>query len=248
MKNVLIITSFLIFSFYKSQENIQTDRPDQTESTSITPANYFQIETGFHYEKTSDNSSNFALPTILWKYGVIEHFELRLETNFISEKIDHETTSGFPPVTFGFKTRLVDEKKWIPAISFLGHLTTNKWGSKEFQTTHLSPSFRFLFNHTLTDKFSIGYNFGAEWNGESPDTTGLYTFATALSVTEKLGAFAEIYGYVNKYKSADHRIDGGFTYHLNHNFQLDASAGLGLSEISPDYLISCGFSYRFNTK
>jgi hypothetical protein len=31
---------------------------------------------------------------------------------------------------------------------------------------------------------------------------------------------------------------------LNKNFQLDVSGGIGLSDISPDYFVSFGLSYR----
>ena len=168
-------------------------------------------------------------------------------TEFNSEKFQGERISGIVPLTFGFKAKLTEEKKFLPKISFLGHLTANKLGSKDFQTTHIVPTFRLLFQHTLSEKLSLGYNFGAEWNGETPDATGIYTLSTAYSITEKLGGFAEVYGYINETKKPDHRFDTGFTYLVNDNLQIDATTGFGISKISPDYFLSCGISYRFNT-
>ena len=69
---------------------IQTDRPDQTECPFIVPKNHIQIESGFNFEKVNENEKNYLYPTILWKYGVNEKFEIRLiselTTNKISEK------------------------------------------------------------------------------------------------------------------------------------------------------------------
>ena len=229
------------------QESIQTDRPDQTESPAITPKNHLQIETGVFYEKTDRDSENFSYPTLLWKYGINENFELRMITEFNSEKMGSNRNAGVSPLSLGFKTRLSEEKKYVPKISFMGHLTVNKLASESFKTTYPAPSFRFVFQHTLSDKINLGYNVGAEWNGETPDATGIYTIATSYSFTEKLGGFAEIYGVINRYHKPDHRFDAGFTYLLTDDLQMDASSGIGLSEISPAYFLSFGVSYRFRT-
>ena len=58
-----------LFSLAQSQETspIQTDRPDQTESSSIVPAGMFQAETGFLYQKNNHNSTSYLAPTVLMK-------------------------------------------------------------------------------------------------------------------------------------------------------------------------------------
>ncbi|WP_185146669.1 transporter [Chryseobacterium sp.] len=248
MKNICFILLFLLPFILEAQESIQTDRPDQTESVAITPKNFLQIESGLLYEKTGDNSESYSHPTVLWKYGINENFELRMVTEFNTERSENKNLSGLAPMTLGFKAKLAEEIKFLPAISFIGSLTLNKTGTQTFQTPYTAPAFRFLLQHTLSEKWSLGYNLGAEWNGESPDATGIYTLSAAYSLTEKLGAFAEFYGFLNKYQSADHRFDAGFTYLLNDNLQIDASSGLGISKISPDYFLSCGISYRFSTR
>ena len=236
------------FGLVNAQESIQTDRPDQTESTSITPKGHLQIETGFFYERTGKESKSFSHPTVLWKYGIHENFEARIGTEFISEIAYSDKKSGIPPLTFGFKVKLADEKVFFPKISFLGHLTANRLASSNYKTPHPAPSFRFLFQHTLSDQLSLGYNLGAEWNGENPDITGIYTVSTSYSFNERFGSFAEFYGFINEFQPPDHRFDTGFTYLFSNNFQVDASAGIGISHLSPRYFLSCGASYRFRLK
>lgn len=248
MKNTYLTLLFLFPLTLQAQESIQTDRPDQTESPALTPKNFLQIETGLLYEKTAGSSEAYSHPTILWKYGINDNFELRMLTEFNTEKSEDESFSGHAPLTLGFKAKLTEEKKFLPKISFIGNLTLNKTGAKPFQTPYSAPAFRFLFQHTLSENWSMGYNLGAEWNGESPDATAIYTFSTAYSLTDKLGGFAEIYGYLNQFESADHRFDAGFNYLITDNLQIDASSGIGLSKISPEYFLSCGISYRFSTR
>lgn len=247
MKKLTYIFLLLPFTFLNAQESIQTDRPDQTESPAITPKNYLQVETGFFYEKVDRNTQNFSHPTVLLKYGINENFELRLSSEFNSEKTGIYKQSGTPPLSFGFKAKLTDENKYLPKISFIGHLTANRLASAAFKTVHPAPSFRVLFQHTLTEKLSLGYNLGAEWNGDTQEATGIYTVSTAYSFNEKLGGFAEVYGFLNEFQKPDHRFDAGFTYLINNDFQIDASAGVRLSEMAPNHFLSCGISYRFNT-
>ena len=133
MKKLTYIFILLPFTFLNAQESIQTDRPDQTESPSITPKNYLQVETGFLYENVDRDTENFSHPTILWKYGINENFELRVITEFNSEKITDFRESGIPPLTFGFKAKLAEEHKYFPKISMRIHLVLSR--SKPIQKT-----------------------------------------------------------------------------------------------------------------
>jgi hypothetical protein len=64
-------------------------------------------------------------------------------------------------------------------------------------------------------------------------------------LTETIGAYVEFYGFVSQIGKADHRFDLGLTYLFNPNHQLDISGGFGLSETSPSYYFSLGYSFRF---
>ncbi len=244
---------FLIFAstgiFNSAQEStIQTDRPDQTESPAIIPINQLQTEIGFMFEKQNKDFQNYLSPTILWKYGLTQNMELRMITEIATNSFKNQKNFGVVPLTFGFKVNLLEEQSMMPKTSFIGHLTTSNLGSKSFHTKHIAPSFRFLFQHSLSEKLNLGYNIGAKWNGETPDATGIYTISTAYAFSEKFGGFIELYGFLNKFQSSDHRFDGGITYLINQDFQLDASTGVGISEISPEYFFSFGVSYRFPLK
>ena len=242
------ISLFLLFIsttiFSQNQEPIQTDRPDQTETPALVPKGMFQIETGFSFQKNEANSTTQTLPSTLWKYGINDHFELRLITEFTNEKIFDKKVSGFNPILIGCKIKIADEKGIVPKMSFIGHISLPNAASKEFKSEYFAPEFRFVMQHTLSKKVSLSYNLGAEWDGFSPEPTFIYTVATGYSITEKIGSYIELFGFAPQQQTANHNFDGGFTYLISPNFMVDASAGVGITENAPDHYWALGFSFR----
>ena len=248
MKKIFLTTSFLcIFHFIKAQKlpSIQLDRPDQTECPFIVPKKHFQAEIGFLHEKTNAETSSFLLPGALWKYGVNDNFELRLITEFETIKsTGSKAITGLQPIKIGFKSRLCEENGLIPKTSFIGHIALPTIAAEEFKGSFYAPSFRFTMQHSLSKNISLAYNLGTEWDGETPEPTFIYTLTTGFALTEKLGAYMELYGFAPQRDKAAHNIDGGFTYLLRNNIMIDISGGIGLTNNAPNYYTALGFSFR----
>jgi hypothetical protein len=246
MKNkALFSLLFLsIFCYAQEIEPIQTDRPDQTETPSIVPKGMFQVETGFSFQKNKQNNNTNTLPSTLWKYGVNENFELRLITEFISEKIEDRTFSGLNPILIGCKIKISDEKGIFPKTSFIGHVLLPNMASTKFKSEYFAPEFRFVMQHTLSKKMTFSYNLGAEWDGITPEATFIYTITTGYSFTDKLGSYIEFFGFAPEKDKANHSFDGGLTYLINNNFMLDLSSGIGITDNAPDHYVALGFSFR----
>ena len=244
-KIAIIFGLFSIFGIAQNLPTIQTDRPDQTECPFIVPTNYLQMENGFSYQKTDDNSSEIVAPTVLLKYGINDHFELRMITEFLLNKNFDENISGINPILLGFKTRLFEEKGNVPITSFIAHLSIPKLSSLELKTTFYAPEFRFTMQHSLSEKQSLSYNLGAEWNGQTAEPIFIYTLTTGYSFSKKVSGYIELYGFIPQFEKPDHRFDFGLNYLLKPNHQLDISGGFGFSETSPNYFVSLGYSFRF---
>jgi len=257
MKSILPIILFLIFTplFLTAQEDewpeLITDRPDLTESAAIVPRKTLQIETGFVFEgdkagNTSEN--NFSLFTTLLRYGVNENFELRLGTslNLNTVETGGESTSifGISALDVGMKLKMADGDGLKPQVAFLANLIIPQSGTEEYSPEYLSPSMSLALAQDLSDRFSLGYNVGAVWNGLTAKPAAKYSVALAIGLLEKLGSFVEIYGYFPQDEQGINIFDFGFTYLIRHNLQVDASAGFGLSEVSPDYFVNAGISWR----
>jgi len=239
-----LLLAFSYFSQAQTTSPLQADRPDQTETPAIVPKGMFQVETGFTFQKNDALSSTNTLPTILWKYGVNANFELRLITEFVTEKNNNEAFSGVAPVLIGCKIKLCEEKGIVPKASIIGHISLPNMASTKFKRDAVAPEFRFVFQHTLSEKFSLSYNLGSEWDGFSAEPTFIYTLTTGYAITDKLGSYIELFGFAPQSDKANHNFDGGLTYLINPNFMLDLSAGFGITENAPDHYLAIGFSFR----
>lgn len=246
MKNYLLLICTLGIYSIQAQtiEPIQADRPDQTETPAIVPKGMFQVETGFTFQKEETNYKTKSLPTTLWKYGVNENFELRLITEFLSEEINDENFDGLSPILIGFKVKLADEKGIVPKTSFIAHIGLPNAASTRYKTDFFAPQFRFVMQHTLSDKLSLSYNLGSEWDGFSAEPTFIYTLTTGYSITKKVGSYIELFGFAPQNSKANHSFDGGITYLINNNFMLDLSSGIGITDNAPEHYIALGFSFR----
>ena len=234
-------------------ENIVTDRPDQTEAPALTPKKWMQFEIGVQseFDKADGYSSQSSLyPTVLAKYGLSKRFELRLITEYAKDNFKvgnlNSSTSGLAQFTVGSKIAISEAKGWLPQISLITHLELPWIASKDYRPSTIVPRYRFLFCHPINDRINFSYNLGMEWENGSSVSTTIYTASLGFALTDNIGCFVESYGFLRENTSGDNRLDGGVTFLLNSNHQLDVSAGFGLNEISPDYFVSCGYSFRLN--
>ena len=250
---VMILHALLINVHAQSQKpEIVTDRPDQTEAPVLVPRGAVQVETGFVYENDREqnvNTTNYTYNTTLIKYGINENFEFRFISEYLGEQTLIEETpvkrsvKGLSPLAFGFKVKLADERGFWPQAALIGHINI-KSGAKEFAPDYTAADFRFTFAHTLSDKFSLSYNLGAEWNGETPEADFLYTLSLGYAITKRMAAYIETYSFFPETSKADNRADAGITYKFTPVVQWDVSGGIGLCSNAPDYFLSTGISFR----
>jgi len=256
-----IITLFIIIigsvGFANAQNNIKqelvTDRPDQTESAFTVPKGFLQIETGILSETDETDvvkEKINALNTTLFRFGLLDNWELRFGYEYLDYTYTDKLTSseisfnGSGPLVIGTKILIAEEDGYIPQLAFLGHLTLPGTGKDEFETNYLAPDFRFALEYTISEQISFGANIGTEWDSSHPRSNNFYSFVLGIGILENLGMFLESYGYIIEKSDPDHRVDFGITYSILDNLQLDASAGLGINDLAPDSFISAGLSYR----
>jgi hypothetical protein len=256
-KSTLLILLFFISLIGLSQNDsipdLVTDRPDATESSSTLPPGSFQIETGFSFfniDNEEFETQDFGLGNTLFRYGLFDNFELRLSSFYGNTKVHFKelnsdsTYAGLGALTAGFKVFIHEEEGWIPEFSIIADITLRHIGSEDFRPTYSFPTARLAASHTLTKNLSLGYNFGFAYDGEIAD--GFFVFSTALGyrITPGIGAFIEIFGDFDHANLPHNMLDGGFTFLVRHNLQLDASAGIALAAESDIYFVSAGLSWR----
>jgi hypothetical protein len=246
---VAILLSIISIGLY-AQENsfpeLIGDRPDQTESAFIVPKGYFQFEDGFIYENETSNMQNISFSSMLLRYGLFENMELRFANEYNKTKVAGlNDVKGFSPFSVGAKIHVNKEKGWIPQIAFLGHINIAKTGVKNYMQDYHSTQMALTFNHTMNDSWSIGYSIGVEFPSDVNYSIGTYTLVSGFAITEKVGAFIEVYGDFSKYMNADNKVNAGVTYLLAPSFQVDFAGGFGLSEYSAENYYTLGLIYLF---
>ncbi len=236
-----------------SEPDLITDRPDQTESSITVPKKTLQIETGFVFENFKNDQvefQNLGLGTTLLRYGVWENFELRLGRYYQQSRVKSEyfnvdsIQSGMGPILAGFKVYVVEEKGFRPEISILADLTLNKVGKLDYRPTYTYSTIKISASHTLSNFFSLGYNLGFASDGENANGLFVYSLVVGISITDRFGGFAEIYGTSAEGNRPNTRADAGFTYLIRENLQVDVSGGMGLGSDVDFYFISCGITWR----
>lgn len=233
--------------------SIITDRPDQTESPSVVPIGFLQIETGAFIETVKNG--NFKLKsstfnTSLFRYGLLENLELRLGFDFLQQRRQvngndlNNIASGFSPLLLGVKVAIAEEKDLLPQIGLIGHISAPFFAGSDYKPSTTGVDFRFAFMHTIDERSSISYNLGAAWGNDSPETSYLYTLVYGYNFTKAFGTYLELYGFLPENSSSQHLWNLGFTYLLNKNIQFDISGGTGITSNLQDLFISGGISVR----
>jgi hypothetical protein len=262
LKQLVTLTSLLmlantaiIFAQETTTPGLITDRPDATESPTVVPKGSLQVETGAYtttYEENNIEERVWGYNTTLLRYGILDNLELRVGWAYqeVETKInDQETSSlnGMSPLLFGAKVAITKEDGWKPEIGLIGHLFLPFTASTDFKPEFTSADFRFAFNHTLGERSGIAYNIGGQYGGDSPELAYIYTFAYGYAITDKLGAYAEVYGDFPEDNRANHFWDAGLTYAIAPLVQLDATIGQSITD-GQDLLISAGVSFRIDKK
>ena len=161
--------------------------------------------------------------------------------------------SGAGDAAAGVKVALAAEQGRRPESALLVHVGLPV-GASEITSDRFDPSWRLSFAHTLSERLSFGYNLGMAWASEetAPGTVetfsfGEYTAALGIGLGDRLGAFVELFGEIpiDAPGGAAHLFDGGFTYLLRPNLQLDLAGGVGLTDDAPDWFVGAGVSWRW---
>ena len=264
MNKIKLTTTVLLFiaslsSFAQEDTElgaIVTDRPDATEASSTVGKGNLQFETGGLYEsfeESSIKSENYVYNTMLIRYGILDNVELRLGWNFIEgvtkvngNKLDN-VASGLTPLLLGLKIDIAEENGAMPEIAIIGHVFPVFGASTDYKPEYTGIDFRLSLSHTLSKKSSLGYNIGAQWGDDSLEAAAIYTVAYGYSLTDKFGAYAELYGDLPEDSSANHYWDAGLTYLASNDLQFDVYVGTSITE-GQDLLLGLGLSYRIRKK
>lgn len=245
---------------FEEDEPLVTDRPDFTESSSTVGVGVVQLEMGYTFiedDSAGVRTRTHVLPQALWRIGMFrEWFELRIAQTWVDERtsngVARNTDSGFDDLYIGAKIALTEQCGCWPEMALIPQAFVPT-GDDAFTNDQFMPGLNWVYSWELNDCVSLA---GSTQGNRVRDDLGHYhtEFAQSVAVssglTDRLGAYGEWFaffphGAIDPGARPQHFFNGGFTYLLTNDIQLDIEAGLGLNRHADDYFVATGLAIRY---
>jgi hypothetical protein len=226
---------------------IGADRPGFSTSPQTVLRGRLQIEGGYQFTEDQGVDSH-GMPLLLMRAGLTNKIELRIGWDGLSWT---ENNGHYKPeasdMSLGLKAHLMEQRPGLPAIGLLGSLSLPT-GSSSSTSNRVDPTGGLLWNYNFAAGPGLfGTILMSSLTGddgrffEAANATGV-----SLPINDRLGSFVEYFGfYRTGGGGAAHNLNGGFTYLLNDNLQLDVNGGLGMNRRADAYFLGAGFAFRF---
>ena len=221
------------------------DRPGASTGPATVWRGVIQLEQGVQYDGVGDGYGQFTFSNTLFRYGLFDGVELRLGGDALIHHTYDNWQPAFAGLTVGTKISCFEGRGAIPAISVLADFAIPGTAGNGFETEHLAPSLYLLFENSVNNWLSIGYNVGAEWDGSTPAPTTFVALCLGFSVSERLGCFAESYNYFGKAGNS-YCADFGLNYMAGERVQLDVAANLDVCNPKQCWAVSLGVAWQIN--
>jgi hypothetical protein len=244
----IVSACFFMFGFCVSDAvaqdpgPINTERPGFSSSPMVLATGFWQLEAGYQLTRNSgaDTLTEQTLPNALLRFGFYQNFELQLSgVSFKRTSDSGVETDGFQDVGLGVKWQVNGSDAVVP-IGLLASVSLPV-GSSEFTSDSYDPAISVFWSHS-------GH---LEWFGtaKAEKSGGQYSYDNAvgisLSLKETTGAFVELHSSFPEGSGPSHNLNGGITWRLAYELQVDVNGTIGLNSRANDYSVGMGIGYRF---
>lgn len=212
---------------------ISTDRPDHTESVMLVPVGMVQVEGGAT-TGTSGGVRTTSYGEVLVRAGVADRLELRLEplTHTTMRARGGPAVGGLDDIAVGIKTPLIiadSAARAVPDVSLL-LATSIPTGAHVLRADGAQPEAVLAAAWSLTGRLGLATNLTLQrgrGSGERYWERGASASA-GIALSERAGSYVEWYAIRDSRDDAAVQVlNGGVTWRLSSDLQLDARAGRG---------------------
>jgi hypothetical protein len=240
-------------------EPLASDRPDFTEASTTVGRGIRQLEMGytyFHDDGGGTSVSSHSYPEFLLRVGVLaDWLEMRVGWNFgsVAERFDPltRTSSGSEDLYLGLKIGLTPQDGILPEMALVPQMTVPT-GHSAFSAGKVLPGVNWLYGWDINDFLAAGGSTQANLGVDDLTDDEFLEFAQSLTIgytlTERLGAYTEWFVLAPagaESVGTEHYVDGGFTFRVTNDLQLDIRAGKGISAAADDYFVGSGAVVRW---
>lgn len=239
-----------------AQDTLFTDRPTVTFSPNTMPKGWLQVETGFQYQISDFDPSRTLNPALktedflynstLIRYALTNFLELRLTQDLVGDRLKqngeiiNRTDASFSPTRVGVKYNFLRAKNG-QILAILANYAPRFFSDTSEDYLELL----FLFHSPIFKRFGFDYNIGWDFSDGLSSPRFKYSILISKSMTKRISAYAEVFGLVPKQAPNQFNYDLGLMYLINNTFQIDAYAGAGFSDFSPNFIFGFGLSKLF---
>jgi hypothetical protein len=220
------------------------DRPDFTESPNAVPR--LQIEGGYTLTRVAE-STDHALGELLLRIPLAPRLEGRIGLGSFVSLDEGDGPSGYAGSSLGLKWQVASAAGAMPDLGVL-LATTLPTGASGLGADEWIPEVRVAAAWDGPVSLSANAGVARPVAGTTRVTEFLASLAAGVGVGSHGGAFLELYAIASDGDLADDRafVDGGVTWLLTPDFQVDARVGASLDGglDGTEYTAGVGFVVR----
>lgn len=236
--------------------DMDTDRPDTTESPYSVDAGHFQLEMSFFdYRQDREGSlqsESWAFGLMNFKVGLTNNTDLQLVFNSYAEDKTRDGSitdkvSGFSDIMVRVKTTLWGNDGGTSALALMPYVkipTDTGISNGEWEGGLIMP-----LGFTLSDRVYLGLMAvgGYVSDAESGDSgfEWLHSATLGIDLTEQLGSYVELVGLAGADTDYQAFFNTGLTFSVNENLTFDSGVRIGLNAAAEDVGVFTGMSIRF---
>lgn len=235
-----------------------TDRPDKTESPYTVDAGRFQIETDLiaytHDREDGVTTRAFDVMPFNLKIGLTSSTDLQLVYGTYSHVRvsagDRGTDDGTGDFVVRLKHNLWGNDGGVTAFALMPFI---KIPTNTMKSLNDDVEGGLILPLAIDLGRGMGLGLMTEVDilrtedGRGYEPTFINSATVSVELTERLGTYVEAYAERSAEGGADTvvTLNGGFTYAVTENLQLDAGANVGMTDAADDLNVFTGMSRRF---
>jgi len=244
MKHSLWLIILLCVTGAPAQEMV-TDRPDFTESALVVAKRTIQIESGT--ERVDYGTfSEWTRPSVMVRMGLGANLELRLGfAGWTGITVHDRTRTYMNDMMLEAKYQFTASDAVVPIALLL--VSTWPSGEPEVSVGQTEMGLKLAASRDLNERVGISFNLGAvsSYVDQGRTWSALASVSTGISLNDRTSGFVELLADIPQSHAWQPVLDGGLTFLVRSDLQLDAYLGKGLNSHAADYKVGAGLSFRF---